>query len=109
MVVAARGAARASSPTRSIGTPQSSCRAKFHGRQMDNSIRFLTGTAKLFASEPRWSVGRQRNRRDVLFKMWAAMVKDTPREQKKLSSNYAKSAAFIMSNFLNNYLSMTSM
>ena len=56
---------------------------EFHGRQMDNSIRLLTETAKLFASEPRWSAGRQRNRRDVLFKMWAAMVKDTPRYPKK--------------------------
>jgi Sulfotransferase family len=48
---------------------------------MDNAIRFLSETAGVFASEPRWS-GWENSRRDLLYAMWASMLKGMPRESR---------------------------
>jgi hypothetical protein len=96
---------------------------------MDNAIRFLSDTAGVFASEPRWS-GWENSRRDLLYAMWASMLKGMPRESRgpirwfghktprhdqywefyrDFFGDPGPKYVFCMRNFVDHYLSLNSM
>jgi hypothetical protein len=96
---------------------------------MDNAIRFLSDTGDLFGSEPRWS-GWERSRRDLLYAIWASMLKGTPRRRRGIVTwfghktpqhdqywefyrdffgDIAPKYVFCMRNFVDHYLSLVSM
>ena len=96
---------------------------------MDNAIRFLSDTGDLFASEPRWS-GWERSRRDLLYAIWASMLKGQPRRRRGIVTWFGHKTPqhdqywefyraffgdigpqyiFCMRNFVDHYLSLVSM
>jgi Sulfotransferase family len=96
---------------------------------MDNAIRFLSETAGVFASEPRWS-GWENSRRELLYAMWASMLKSLPRESRgpirwfghktprhdqywefyrDFFGDPGPKYVFCMRNFVDHYLSLNSM
>ena len=46
---------------------------------MANAVRFLSETSDFYASEGRWAASWEQSRRDLLYRIWASMVKSTPR------------------------------
>ncbi|MGH6899511.1 MAG: sulfotransferase [Geminicoccaceae bacterium] len=96
---------------------------------MDNAIRFLSETRDVFASEPRWS-GWENSRRDLLYAIWASILKGTPRASRGTISWFGHKTprhdqywtfyrdffgdtspkyVFCMRNFVDHYLSMNSL
>jgi len=97
---------------------------------MDSAVRFLSETGSFFASEPQWSASWEHSRRDLLFEIWASMIKGKPRvpetkiawfgHKTPLHERYWKfyrnffgdvgpKYVFCMRNFVDHYLSMSSM
>jgi Sulfotransferase family len=96
---------------------------------MDNAIRFLSGTADVFASEPRWT-GWENSRRNLLYAIWASILKGVPRESRRtirwfghktpghdeywefyrdFFGDSAPRYVFCMRNFVDHYLSFNSL
>jgi hypothetical protein len=97
---------------------------------MDNAVRFLSETGGFFASERQWSVSWERSRRDLLFEIWASMIKGTPRVPKakiawfghktpqherywkfyqEFFGDVGPKYVFCMRNFVDHFLSISSM
>jgi hypothetical protein len=97
---------------------------------MDNAVRFLSETGDYFASQPQWSAGWERSRRDLLYAIWASMIKrrtrvtdatitwfghKTPRHDqywefyRNFFSDLGPKYVFCMRNFADHYLSLSSM
>jgi Sulfotransferase family len=97
---------------------------------MENAIRFLRRTDKFFATVPQWSAAWQASQRELLYCMWASMVKGkqlestadtawfghkTPRHDRywkfyrEVFGEVCPKYVFCMRNFVDHYLSMHSM
>jgi hypothetical protein len=97
---------------------------------MENAILFLRRTDRFFAKVPQWSAAWQASQRDLLYGMWASMVKGkqlesspgtawfghkTPRHDRywkfyrEFFGEVCPKYVFCMRNFVDHYLSMHSM
>jgi len=97
---------------------------------MDSAVRFLTETGQFFASVPQWSTSWENSRRDLLYCIWASMIKGkqrvsgariawfghkTPQHDRywefyrNFFGEIGPKYVFCMRNFVDHYLSMASM
>ena len=97
---------------------------------MDSAVRFLSETGNFFTSEPQWSTCWERSRRDLLFEIWASTIKGKPRAPapgiawfgnktpqherywkfyRDFFGDVGPKYVFCMRNFVDHYLSMSSM